>query len=232
MRLLMLLFGLASIAWGASAYPVLSRYSSLEDLSQGVIERNAYRPEVLASMIPDVEAAEHDPYCHPEALRAAAVLRLRLAEDAMGAGERTAIAPDLQALDRTTHQALSYSPADPFLWMTLSWVEGVGEGFNRDQLNDLRLSYSLRANKGWVAVRRNRLAFADNALEAFARLLDCDLFGEAIAIFTRPGWPIREKLLPRLVGVRERDAFAKALSRLGYDGDVLGIRRRAQTPWN
>jgi hypothetical protein len=242
-RILALLFGLASIAWGAAAFPAFSRYSSLERLSLGIIDRNAYKPKALASVIPEVEAAEHDPYCRPEALRGAAVVRLRLAEDAMGRGEREAIDADLQALDRTTRSALSCSPADPFLWMTLSWLEGARQGLNPDQLQFLRLSYSHGPNEGWVAARRNRLALsmferlpsdlADAALDEFARMLGSGIYSETIAIFTGPGWRIRDKLLPRLAHVAEqyRDAFAKALYQQGYDVDVPGIPRRDPRPW-
>jgi hypothetical protein len=243
MRILTLLFGLASIAWGVAAFPALSRYASLEQISLGIIDRNAFGRKALASVIPSVEAAEHDPYCRPEALRGAAVIRLRLAEDAMGRGEREAIDSDLQAVDRTTRSALSCSPADPFLWMVLSWVEGARQGFNQDLLDFLRLSYSLGPNEGWVAARRNRLALstferlpsdlADSALDEFVRMLGGGLYQETIAIFTGPGWPIRDKLLSRFAQIPERyrEAFAKALYELGYDVDVPGIPRRDPRPW-
>jgi hypothetical protein len=244
MRILILLFGLASIVWGVAAFPALSRYSSLERLSLGIIDRNDYKPEALASMTSDVEAAEQESYCRPEALRSAAVVRLRLAEDAIGRGKRDAIDADLTALYRSTRSALSCSPANPFLWMTLSWLEGAREGFNRDQLQFLRLSYSLGPNEGWVAVRRSRLALAmferlppdlaDAALDEFARMIDSGIFVETIAIFTGPGWQIRDKLLARLAHVaeRHRDAFAKALYRQGYDVDLPGIPHRDPRPWD
>jgi hypothetical protein len=243
MRLLTALFGLAAIAWGISAYPALSRYAPLEQLSLGIIDRYAYKPEALAEVTPAVLFAEHDPYCRPEALRGAAVVRLRLAEDAIGKGARDAIDADLQALDRTTRQALSCSPADPFLWMALSWLDGAREGFNPDQLQFLRLSYSLGPNEGWVVARRNRLALsmferlpadlADAALDEFARMVGSGIFEDAIAIFTGPGWPIRDKLLPRLakVGERSREAFAKALYHEGYEVEVPGIPRPDFRPW-
>jgi hypothetical protein len=244
MRLLTALFGLASIAWGLSAYPALSRYAPLEQISAGIIDRYAYKPQALAAFTPLVEAAEHDPYCQPEAMLGAAVVRLRLAEDAIGRGARDAIDADLQALDRTTRQALSCSPADPFLWMTLSWLDGAREGFKTDQLQFLRLSYATGPNEGWVAVRRNRFALsmferlpadlADLSLSEFARMLESGIFEETIAIFTGPGWSVRDKLLPRLAGVQERyrDAFAKALNRLGYDVTIPGITRAEFRPWN
>jgi hypothetical protein len=243
MRLLTLLFGLASIAWGVAVFPTFWRQASLEDIALSIIDRGSYKPAALVSIMPDVEAAERDPYCRPEALRGAAVVRLRLVEDAMGAGERKAIDSDLSALETTIRSSLACSPADPFLWMTLSWLDGAREGFSDDQLRFLRLSYALGSNEGWVAARRNRLALsmferlppdlADSALNEFARMLDSGFYYEPIAIFTGPGWRLRDQLLPRLKNVAERyrDAFAKALYQRGYDVDVPGIPRRDPRPW-
>jgi hypothetical protein len=238
MRLLTLLFGVASVVWGVAVFPVFWRQSALEELARGVIERNSYKPATLVSFMTDVEAAEQNAYCRPEALRGAAVVRLRLAEDAMGTGDREEIDSDLQNLDRTIRSSLSCSPADPFLWMTLSWLDGTREGFNEDQLRFLRLSYALGPNEGWVAARRNRFALsmferlppdlADAALNEFARMLDSGFYDDTLALFTGPGWRLRDRLLPRLKDVAERyrEAFAGALYRRGYDVEVPGIPRR------
>jgi hypothetical protein len=243
MRLLTLLFAILSIAWGAATIPRFWRQSSLEQIALSIIDRNAYELNSLASMMPDVEAAEQDSYCRPEAIRAAAIVRLRLAEDAMGAGARGAIDADLSALEVTIRSSLSCSPADPFLWMTLSWLNGAREGFNEDQLRFLRLSYTLGPNEGWIAARRNRFALsmferlppdlAEAALSEFARMLDNGFYDDPIAIFTGPGWRLRDQLLPRLKDVAERyrDAFAKALYQRGFNVAVPGIAPRDPRPW-
>jgi hypothetical protein len=243
MRILMLLLGLAGIMWGGTTFPIFWRYASLERLSLGIVDRYAYSPKALALVLPEVEAAEHDSYCRAEALRGAAIVRLRLAEDTLARGEREAIDGDFANLDRTTRQALACSPADSFLWMTLSWLQGAREGFSEDQLQLLRMSYLLGPNEGWVAVRRNRMALSmferltpdleEAALDEFARMLGSGIFSEAIAIFVGPGWPIRDKLLPRLahVGQAYRDLFAKMLYERGYDVDVPGTARRDPRPW-
>jgi hypothetical protein len=244
MRFLALFVGLAAVAWGGAVLPVFWRQSALDALALGIVDRNAYKPAALASMTSDVETVERDPYCRPEALRGAAVVRLRLAEDALGNGERERIDDDLQRLDKTIRASLACSPADPFLWMILSWLTGTREGFSEDQLHFLRLSYALGPNEGWVAARRNRLALsmferlppdlADDALNEFARMMDSGFYDDTLAIFIGPGWPLRDKLLARLTGVQERyrDAFAQALYRGGYDVDVPGIPRRDPRPWD
>jgi hypothetical protein len=55
-----------------------------------------------------------------------------------------------------------------------------------------------------------------------------------VAIFTGPGWRERALLLPGLkdVAERNRQAFARALYKLGYDVDVPGIARPDPRPWD
>jgi hypothetical protein len=64
-------------------------------------------------------------------------------------------------------------------------------------------------------------------------MLNSWLYWETIAIFTGPGWPIRDRLLASLrdVGERQREAFAKQLYAEGYDVIVPGIAPREPRPW-
>jgi hypothetical protein len=243
-RLFMLLLGLAAVGWGAATLPVFWHQSTIERTATHIVDRDAFKPEALVLLMPAVEAAEQAVLCRPEALRSAALIRLRLAEGAMAAGERTTIDGQLASLEDSIRRSLTCSPADPFLWMALAWLDGAREGFRPEQLQYLRLSYLLGPNEGWIAVKRNRLALstyerlppdlADAAMVEFARMLDSWCYPETIAIFTGPGWPIRDKLLMRTqdVSVRQREAFAKELYAQGYDVVVPGIASREWRPWN
>ena len=125
--------------------------------------------------------------------------------------------------------------------MVLAWVNNVREGPKPEQLTFLRLSYRLGPNEGWIAVRRNRLLLAmfpglpsdlaDAAVSEFGRMVDSWLYWETIAIFTGPGWPIRDRLLASLrdVGERQREAFAIQLYAEGYDVTVISWRCAART---
>jgi hypothetical protein len=242
-RLFVVLSGLVAIAWGASTLPMFWREATLERIAGRIIDRDVFKPGALEPLLPEVAAAEQARTCRPEALRSAAIIRMRMAESAMAAGERQEIDGRLSSLQDTIRRSLACSPADPFLWMVLAWVEGAREGFRLEQLQYLRLSYRLGPNEGWVAARRNRLALAtferlppdlaDAAVNEFAHMVDSWIYGETLAIFTGPGWPIRDRLLASLkdIGERQREAFAKALYAQGYDIKVPGITPRDPRPW-
>jgi hypothetical protein len=242
-RLFTVLLGLAAIAWSATTLPVFWRQSVIERTAAYIVERNAFKPDALLPLLPAVEEIEQSTYCRPEALRSAAIIRMRLAENAMAAGERDTIDGRLGVLQDTVRRSLACAPSDSFMWMTLAWLEGARAGFQPDQLLELQLSYRLGPNEGWVAARRNRMALAmferlppdmaDAAVNEFARMVDSWIYWETIAIFTGPGWPIRDRLLVSLseVGERQREAFAKELYALGYNVAVSGIAPRAPRPW-
>jgi len=242
-RLFTLLLGLAAIAWGAATFPTFWRQSTLERTAVHIVERDAFKPEALAPLLPAVAQAEESAWCRPAAVRAAALVRLRLAEDAMAAGERDVLDDRLAALDGAIRGSLACAPADPFLWMVFAWLDGARNGFDPRQIEALRLSYRLGANEGWVAARRNRYALsmfarlppdlADAAVAEFARMVDSWIYGESIAEFVGPGWPVRDRLLTSLSGVGQlqREAFAKALYAQGLDVAVPGVAPRDPRPW-
>ena len=243
-RLFASMLGLAAVAWGVATILVFQPQSQIERLANHIIDRDAYQPEALVPLLPGVEAAEQAVQCRPEALRSAAIIRLRIAEEAVAKDERTTTDRPLISLQDTVRRSLACSPADPFLWMVLTWVEGKIEGFNPTQLQYLRMSYLLGPNEGWVAARRNRFALSiyaqlspdltDAATAEFARMLDSWFYWETIAIFIGPGWPIHDELLARIkdVSERQREAFAKELYTQGYDVAVPGIAPREWRPWH
>jgi hypothetical protein len=234
----------AAIAWGVAALPTFWRQSALERTAAHVLAGDPFKPELLEALIPAVEAAEQADYCRPEATRSAAILRLRLAEQAVAEGERMSIDGRLAALRDSIRRSLACSPADPFLWVVLYWVESARNGFQPRYLDYLRLSYRLGPNEGWIGLKRNGLALAiferlppdiaELAISEFVGLLDTGFYPETAAILTGPGWRVRELLLPRLKDVNERyrQAFAREVYRQGYDVSVPGVPPRDTRPWD
>jgi hypothetical protein len=241
-RTILVIFGSAAVAWGMYALPVFARQAPIERVATHVIGGDPFRPEVLAATMPQLEAAEQAEQCRPAALRSAAIIRTRAAEQAIIDGED--IDARLSSLRNSIRRSLACSPTDPFLWVVLYWVECNENGFQPDYLEYLRLSYRLGPNEGWVGLRRNGLTLAvfrqlppdlaEMAIDEFARLLDSGFYDQAVAIITGPGWRERDMLLPRLKGVvqRNRDVFAKMLYSLGYDVSVPGITMPDPRPWN
>ena len=239
----MLLLGLATIAWGVTVFPLFWRQSPIERTADAIVGRAEFKPRAFDALLPTLDQIEHSPECRPEALHSATIIRLRLAEDAVAAGERDVIDGRLAALDATARRSLACAPSDPFLWVTLAWIDGIRIGPKPEQLTYLRLSYQLGANEGWIAARRNRLALAmfprlpadlsDAAVHEFARMVQSWIYLEALAIFEGPGWPIRDRLLAGLqdVGLSQREAFYIGLYTGGYNVVVPGVKSRHPRPW-
>jgi hypothetical protein len=224
------------------ALPVYARQASIERVATHVIGGDPFRPEVLAAIMPQVEVAEQAEQCRPAAMRSAAIIRTRFAEQAITDGED--IDARLSALGNSIRLSLACSPSDPFLWAVFYWVECTERGFRPNYLEYLRLSYHLGPNEGWIGLRRNGLAFAvfgrlppdiaEMAIKEFVGLLDSGFFDQTIAIITGPGWRERDILLPRLktVTLRNREVFAKMLYRLGYDAVVPDVVLPDHRPWD
>jgi hypothetical protein len=242
-RLFTVLLGLVAIAWGTMTLPTFWRQLPIQRTADAIVDRDPFKPHAFDLLLPVVAQIEQSDYCRPEALRSAAIIRLRLAEDAMASGERDALDARLVALQDTVRRSLACTPGDSFLWMILTWLDGTREGFQPAQLTYLRLSYQFGPNEGWVAARRNRLALAmfarlptdlaDDAVKEFSRMVDSWIYWDSIAIFTGPGWPFRERLLASLkdVGQRQREAFYSELYTQGYKVVVPGVAPREPRPW-
>jgi hypothetical protein len=193
-------------------------------------------------LMPQVEVAERAEPCNPVVTHSTAIILTRMAEQAVVDGDN--IDTQLNALRSSIRRSLACSPADPFLWVVLYWVEINQNGFQPGYLKYLRLSYQLGPNEGWIALKRNGYALAifhqlppdiaDMALAEFPRLLDSGFDIEAFNIFIGPGWSHRALLLPHLKGVAEihREALARALYKAGYDVIVPGITLPDPRPWD
>jgi hypothetical protein len=243
-RLFAAVLGLAAIAWGTATFPIFWSQLSLERTATAIAGLNEFKPHSLDPFLPAINRIEESNYCRPEAIRSAAIIRLRLAEEAISNAERDAIDPRLDALQNTIVESLACSPSDPFLWTVLTWLDQTRQGFRPQQLTWLRLSYQLGPYEGWIADRRNRLALSmfwrlppdltEAAVREFAAMVNSRLYKDALAIFTGPGWPLHDQLLAGLEGadLRQREEFAKELYAAGYDVTVPGVElRHERRPW-
>lgn len=242
-RAFIMLLGLAGVVWGIVNFSASWRQAGIEQIASEILDHERFKPKALDPFISSLAEIEQSHYCQPKLLRSAAIIRLRLAEEAIAFAERDVIDDRLSALENGIRSALACEPADAFLWMVLAWVNNLREGPKLEQLTFLRLSYSLGPNEGWIAVRRNRLALAmfphlppdlaATAVGEFDRMLNSWLYWDTIAIFIGPGWAIRDRLLGSLggVGARQREAFAEELYAEGYDVIVPGVAPHKRRPW-
>jgi hypothetical protein len=243
-RLFAAALGLAAITWGAATFPVFWSQLPIEHTAAAIADRNAFKSHSLDPLLPAVNRIEQSGYCRPEAARSAAIIRLRLAEEAVTNAERDAIDARLGALQDTILKSLACAPSDPFLWTILTWLDQTRQGFRPQQLTYLRLSYRLGPYEGWIADRRNRLALSmfwrlppdlvEAVLREFAAMVNSRFYEAAIAILTGPGWPLHDQLLAALrdSDMRQREELAKELYSAGYEVAVPGVALpRDRHPW-
>ncbi|MGA8615492.1 MAG: hypothetical protein WB760_28195 [Xanthobacteraceae bacterium] len=242
-RLFAVALGLVACAWGAATFPIFWSQISIERIADAIVDRDTFKPLSLNPLLPTVDQIELSNYCRPEAVHSAAIVRLRLAEDALANAQRDVIDTRLGALEDAVRRSLACSPSDPFLWMILAWLDQTRQGFRPEQVAYLRLSYKLGPYEGWIADRRNRLALsiferlppdlADAVVHEFAGMVNSQFDEQAIAILTGPGWPIHDRLLAGLkdIALHRRQELAKELYAAGYDVALPGIAPPAARPW-
>jgi hypothetical protein len=244
-RVFLVIFGLLAVAWGLIVLPVFWQQLSIKYAATRIINDNPPPVERLITQIPFLNDVEKPSSCRGTALRSAAIIRLRIVEEALAAGARDLFDTQLNALSTSIRHSLSCSPADAYLWLALYWVENARLGFQPAHLAYLRMSYRVGPNEGWVATRRNRLAFAifehlpsdlaENAFIEFTNLVASDFYSDAASILTGPAWRLRNLILPRLSNVDERHRrnFSDILHSRNIEVKVPGIEREAAAsrPW-
>jgi len=235
--------GALAVLWAVQIFPTAWRDPALEKMATQIIRGYAYKINNLLDFIPLIDEVERNTICRPASLRSAAIIRLRLAEEAIKAGDRPKIDKTLDDLILSIQNSLQCSPADSFLWLVLYWAEETRNGFDSRYLDFLRLSYKLGPYEGWVALKRSQYALmlfehlpptvAEQALAEFVGLVNSWFYREAAEIFVGPGWRLREKILPRLkvLNISHRIFFENEVYRLGYDVEVPGVERSEARPW-
>ena len=237
--------GCAAIAWGLANLPMFWRQMTPENIARHILLGESYKTDVLLRQLSVLEAAEDGAKCRPIALRSTAIVRLRLMEEPSRNGvERPLEAQQLQALDNSIRSSLACSPADPFLWLVLYWVENSLNGTKSEYLNYLRMSYRLGPNEAWIIFKRSPVSFAsfaelpaDLATEPIRELLVLiknELYQPAVEIFSGPAWQIRDTILPYLASLprRNREAFARVVRDKGLDVTIPGVDPPKSHPWH
>ena len=227
-RSFVIILGCIGVAWGIVEIPVFWQDSSIERIATRIIAGDTFKVETLAQQLP-ITASIKSASCRPAALRSAAIIELRMMEIAGSANNRQKLDHQYKSLVDVIRSSLSCAPADPFLWLALFSVEMTENKFEPDLLKYLQLSYRLGPHEGWIALKRNPLAFAafqqlspdlrQAAVNEFAAMLrDSQFSDQAAEILIGPAWPERELILSNLTRLSETDRrrFADALYTRGY----------------
>jgi hypothetical protein len=242
-RIYLIGLGALAVLWGIQVLPTVWRESKLERVARQIIEGQIYQPRDLVALTPIVDNVERSTFCRPASLRSAAIIRLRLTEEAIKAADQPNIDKTFAELISSIHNSLKCAPADSFLWLVLFWADTKRHGVTPHDLDDLRLSYELGPFEGWVALKRSPISLslfaelppeiAKKTLAEFVGLVNSGFYHEAAEILVGPGWPWREKILPRLdtIDLRHRIAFENEVHKLGYDVKVPGVVPPEARPW-
>jgi hypothetical protein len=220
---------LIGIVWGVSEIPAVLQEFAIKKIAGRILVGEAYKPEILLKQASLLESTQKPELCRPSTLRSWAVIRLRLAEISDNSALGPAPVRTNLALD-AVRRSLACSPADPFFWLALYALEPSAP------LDYLTASYRLGPNEGWIALKRNPVAFANfdelsddlrrMVVQEFVRIVEMDDINDAVKIFVGPAWDQRELILSQMdqVPLRQREQLQAALTGAGYDVLVPGTR--------
>jgi hypothetical protein len=229
LRISTIFAGLVGIAWGGSEFSALRQESIIKKIADRILVGDVYKYEILLKQSSLVASTQDSEPCRPLTVRSAAVIRLRLAEISDNAALGPAPVRTNLAVD-AIRQSLACAPADSFFWLALYALDPSAP------LKYLTASYRLGLNEGWIALKRNPVAFANFdelpddlrriVVQEFVRIVEMDIIDDAMKIFVGPAWDNRELILSQMdqVPLPQRQKFQAALTSAGYDVLVPGTR--------
>jgi hypothetical protein len=218
--------GLIAVLWGASQFSAFSNDKSIERIAARIIAGDPFKAEILQNQIWLSNQIEMRALCDPSALRSVAIVRLRLV-DITSDQSRDSAEIRTNAAVNSIRSSLACSPADAFFWLVLFALETPAP------LSYLRASYRLGPNEGWIALKRNPVAFTkfgqlpvdlrNTVVREFLGILEMGLYDEAVKILTGPAWDQKELVLSQLdrVARRHRQGLANGLAAAGYDATTV-----------
>ena len=243
-RIVICILGLAGVAWGGFTLPLFWHQAAPKSVASKLIQGQPFKRQWLLDEARQAESAEQYPFCDPSALHNLVVLRLAILNDSIAANDQALVASSYQPLYDAARRALSCSPSDPFVWLTLFWLDVRKHGLTTSSVNYLRLSYRLGPNESWIALWRNKLALAlfdrlpadlaKQAIDEFVGLLNTrQLTRELAGVFEGAPTAAQKRIVAQLdtADDRSRRWFAKALYDKGLDVAIPGIESPAARPW-
>src|SRR5947209_2826737 len=87
-RVFAVTLGILAVTWGAAVYPTLWSQASVLRIANRIIAGESFKLETLTDRVAELNAIEHAQPCRPAARHSAAVIRIRLAEEAVGGDRR------------------------------------------------------------------------------------------------------------------------------------------------
>lgn len=227
--------GLTGIIWSTVTLPAFWSAATAKDVTARILADDRFKLGTLSDVLASMRASPEPIIQRSDVPRAEALVRVRIAEEAVSRKDPDQADSDSTAADERLKSTLTLNPADSFLWLMLYSVEVTRKGFDDTTVSFLDRSYASGPLEGWIALRRNRLALAafaslSNVMQAkvvaeFAGLVDSDFIEDAAFNLRGVGWHQADRLLAALanVDIIPREAFAKRLLLEGIKVNVPGV---------
>ncbi len=242
-RFFVVILGGVAIVWGVHCFPIFWKQAAIEHIAQRIIRGEPYKIEVFSQEMPVIEDAENSTTCRPIALWSSSIIWLRMVEeDSRNEQQKPVNVSLLNRLDNSIQRSLSCSVAEPFLWLVLYWVESTKKNVKGDYAKYLKMSYQLGPNEGWIALKRNPVAFANyerlppdlqsDVITEFLALIGSGFYQQAADIFSGPAWRLRNTILPQFANLprRNQEDFVRTVRERGIDAKIPGIESPSQRP--
>ncbi|MDH2356829.1 hypothetical protein QCM80_40380 [Bradyrhizobium sp. SSUT112] len=241
-----ILLALTALLAAGRAVAVLSSTSQgvyLNDIANRIMSGDSFSQESIPSMERSLSTVQNRSICDPLEVRGAAIIRLRLYEDAVNASDIRLADQRLQLLRSSTDVALACVPAEGFLWFIRYWTAVRADIPAHNHFEELRMSYELAPFEGWIALRRNAYALAvyktlpadvkEMAVKEFVAIVASGFIAEAVNVLRGSAWDIRGELLPHLERVRMdmRLRLEKRLRSEGLPLEIPGVESKEFRPW-
>lgn len=236
--------GCCGIAWGGAVLPMSWSRSELQQAARAIADGVPSARIETSGWPASARQAEEALLCRPADVATAAMIRIRIAEDAMALESVGKLDEALADAVASIRRSLACSPADGFAWLALFWVENTRNGFKVENLKFLRMSYQTGPNEGWIAAKRVRFALAifdylpedlaKAALDEFAGLVATSyLYADMANLFFVAGERARERILQRmaLLNGQHRERFGAALRARGFQMPAMTGAAAEPRPW-
>ncbi|SED91387.1 hypothetical protein [Bradyrhizobium erythrophlei] len=220
------------MAWSAITLPTSWRQLPLEQFANRIVRGETFPSDQLQEKLRLYRETGQLIPCGATAAHDTSIVDLAIVRGRLDAS--SAIDADLERSQRSLLKALSCLPSDSYLWFSLFQVESLRTGLRREYIRYLDMSYQVGPNEGWLAIPRNRAAFAifpalpealqSRVLDEFCLLVRTELYAEAIQIFLGAAQPYQDLIVRRLetIPLKNRQLFAVQLARKGIDPHIPG----------
>ena len=226
-RVQLFVIATAAMIWTLAVFPKFWSEAPIIEAATHIINGEVYKPQAMETLVAVLDS-DRNVTLRPSDLSKAAIIRLRLAEDAIPGSNKQIADRRIDLAIESVNEALANTPSESFQWLALFRLENALSGFKTQNLRYLQMSYALDPRAAWIAVKRAPLALAfypelpaplaDAVIIEFLGLVRSQLYNEAAIIIKGTTGPIRTVLLASLDELKEAERHP--LDKLLYESNV------------